>query len=37
MEKHRQEQAEQEVEPGRCKTNEQRKGSAPFSTGVSEA
>jgi hypothetical protein len=34
--KYRWEQAKQEVEHGRCKTNEQSKGSAPFSAGVSE-
>jgi hypothetical protein len=37
IEKHRQEQAKQEVKHGRCKTNEQSKGSAPFSAGVPEA
>jgi hypothetical protein len=36
IEKHRQEEAKQEEEHGRCKTNEQSKGSALFSAGVSE-
>jgi hypothetical protein len=37
IEKHRQEQSNQEVEHGGGKTNKQSNGSAPFSAGASEA